>query len=66
MFSLSGTIGIDFNIVVPAEESFAEMTTLEAGEIAEYYFTKTAFALSSLPTWKVVKQKVEPYTPTTI
>ena len=66
VFSLSGTIGIDFNIVVPAEESFAEMTTLEAGEIAEYYFTKTAFALSSLPTWKVVKQKVEPYTPTTI
>ena len=66
VFSLSGTIGTDFSIVVPAEESFAEMTTLEAGEIAEYYFTKTAFALSSLPTWKVVKQKVEPYTPTTI
>lgn len=42
-FSLSGTIGIDFNILVPEGESFAEMTTVQVGEIAEYYLTKTAF-----------------------
>lgn len=65
-FSLSGTIGIDFNILVPEGESFAEMTTVQVGEIAEYYLTKTAFQLSSLPTWKVVKQKVETYIPETI
>lgn len=65
-FTLSGTIGTTFNILVPEGENFVDMTTLEASEMAEFYFTKTAFQLSSLPTWKVVKQKVEPYTPTTI
>lgn len=65
-FSLSGTIGTDFNIVVPKDESFAEMTTLEAGEMAEFYFTRTSFELGGLPTWKVVKQVVDQYTPTAI
>lgn len=66
VFSLSGTIGTDFNILVPEGESFADMTVLQYNELAEYYFTKTAFQLSSLPTWKVVKQKVETYIPETI
>lgn len=65
-FSLSGTIGTNFNLVVPKDESFAEMTTLEAGEMAEFYFTRTSFELSGLPTWKVVKQVVDQYTPTAI
>ena len=65
-FSLNGTIGTDFNIVVPKDESFAEMTTLEAGEMAEFYFTRTSFELGGLPTWKVVKQVVDQYTPTAI
>ncbi len=65
-FSLNGTIGTDFNLVVPKDESFAEMTTLEAGEMAEFYFTRTSFELGGLPTWKVVKQVVDQYTPTAI
>lgn len=65
-FSLNGTIGTDFNIVVPKDESFAEMTTLEAGEMAEFYFTRTSFELGGLPTWKVVKQVVDQYTPTAV
>lgn len=65
-FSLNGTIGTNFNLVVPKDESFAEMTTLEAGEMAEFYFTRTSFELSGLPTWKVVKQVVDQYTPTAI
>jgi hypothetical protein len=42
-FTLSGTIGTTFNILVPEGENFVDMTTLEASEMAEFYFTKTAF-----------------------
>lgn len=69
-FTLSGTLGTDYYILVPDGEDFAEMTTLEAGELAEYYFTRTAFQLdnsdTSKPAWKVVKQKVTNYTLPTI
>lgn len=65
-FTLSGTIGEDFAVVVPEGQSLAEMTTLAGGELAEYYFTKTAFELSGLTTWKVVKQTVESWTPETV
>lgn len=61
-FSLSGSIGVNYNILVPEGESFAEMTTVQVGEIAEYYLTKTAFDIGGLPTWKIVKQTVEKYT----
>ena len=59
---MSGSIGVNYNILVPEGESFAEMTTVQVGEIAEYYLTKTAFGIGGLPTWKVVKQTVEQYT----
>ena len=62
-FTLSGTIGTNYNIVVPDGEDFAEMTSFAASEMAELYFTRTAFNLGNLPTWKVVKQKVVQFTP---
>lgn len=65
-FSLAGTIGSDYNIVVPKGNDWSEMSALEAGEMAEYYFTLSAFALGGLPTWKIVKQTVEQYTPTAV
>lgn len=61
-FILAGTIGTDYNIIVPKGEDWSEMSALEAGEMAEYYFTLSAFALGGLPTWKIVKQPVEQYT----
>ena len=66
VFTLAGTIGTDYNIVVPDGEDLASMESLAAGEMAEYYFTRTAFDLDNLPTWKVVKQKVTKYTPTPV
>ena len=65
-FSLAGLIGTDFNILVPKGQDFSEMTTMEANEIAEFYFTKTSFQLSGITTWKVAKQTVENYTIQTI
>lgn len=65
-FTLAGTIGIDYNIVVPKGNDWNEMSALEAGEMAEYYFTLSSFALGGLPTWKIVKQTVEQYTPAAV
>lgn len=65
-FALAGTIGTDYNIVVPKGADWSEMSALKAGEMAEYYFTLSSFALGGLPTWKIVKQTVEQYTPTAV
>jgi hypothetical protein len=35
------------------------MLSFAAGEMAELYFTQTAFKVNNLPTWKLVKQTVE-------
>jgi len=64
--SLSGTIGTDYNIITADGDDFSEMTALAAGEMAEYYFTLTAFALGGLPTWRVYKQTVKQYTPAVV
>jgi hypothetical protein len=58
-FSLAGTIGTDYNIIVPEGEDWSEMSALAAGEMAQFYFTLSAFAINDKPTWKVVKQVVE-------
>lgn len=58
-FSLAGTIGTDYNIIVPEGEDWSEMSALAAGEMAQFYFTLSAFAINDKPTWKIVKQVVE-------
>lgn len=65
-FALAGTIGTDYNIIVPKGEDWSDMSALEPGEMAEYYFTRSAFELGGLPTWKIVKQTVEQYTPAAV
>ena len=59
--SLSGTIGQDFNIITEDGDDFSDMTEFEPNEMAELYFTQTAFWLDGLPTWKVTKQVVHKY-----
>ncbi len=49
----------EFSVVVPSGQSLAQMLTFAAGEMAELYFTQTAFTVNNLPTWKLVKQIVE-------
>ena len=61
MFTLSGSIGVDFNIVLDENDDLVDMTILTANEIAEYYFTRTAFQLDNLPTWKISKKTVSKY-----
>lgn len=53
--------GLDtaFSVVVPSGQSLSQMLTFAAGEMAELYFTQTAFKVNNLPTWKLVKQVVE-------
>ena len=53
--------GLDtaFSIVVPSGQSLSQMLIFAAGEMAELYFTQTAFKVNNLPTWKLVKQVVE-------
>lgn len=58
-FSLAGTIGTDYNLIVPEGEDWSEMSALAAGEMAQFYFTLSAFAINDKPTWKIVKQTVE-------
>ena len=58
-FQLSGTLGTDYNLVVPDGEDWSDMTALAAGEMAVYYFTLSAFRIGDLPTWEVVKKVVE-------
>ena len=65
-FSLDGTLGTDYNIIVPEGEDWSEMSALAAGEMAQFYFTLSAFAINDKPTWKIVKQVVELYTPATV
>ena len=54
-------IGLDmgYSVVVPKGQSLAQMLAFAAGEMAELYFTQTAFRVNNLPTWKIVKQVVE-------
>ena len=59
--SLSGTIEQDFNIITDENEDFSDMTKFEPDEMAQLYFTQTAFQLDGLPTWKVTKQVVHKY-----
>ena len=59
--SLSGTIEQDFNIITDENEDFSDMTEFEPDEMAQLYFTQTAFQLDGLPTWKVTKQIVHKY-----
>ena len=58
-FSLAGTIGTDYNIIVPEGEDWSEMSALAAGEMAVYYFTLSAFQINNKPTWEVMKKVVE-------
>jgi hypothetical protein len=58
-FSLAGTIGTDYNLIVPEGEDWSEMSALAAGEMAQFYFTLSAFSINDKPTWKIVKQVVE-------
>ena len=58
-FQLDGTLGTDYNLIVPKGETWSDMTALAAGEMAVYYFTLSAFAIDNLPTWEVVKKVVE-------
>jgi hypothetical protein len=58
-FQLSGTLGTDYNLVVPKGETWSDMTALAADEMAQFYFTLSSFQTGDLPTWKVVKQVVE-------
>ena len=53
--------GLDstFSIVVPEGEALADILSIGAGEMAELYFTMTAFRVNNKVTWKVVKQVVE-------
>ena len=48
-----------FSIVVPEGENLTQMLTFASGEMAELYFTQTAFKVNNLPTWKIAKQVVE-------
>lgn len=57
-FQLDGTLGTDYNLIVPDGEDWSEMSTLAAGEMAVYYFTLSAFQIGDLPTWGVLKQVV--------
>lgn len=56
--SLTG-LDTEFSIVVPSGQSLSQMLSFASGEIAELYFTQTAFKVNNLPTWKIVKQVVE-------
>jgi hypothetical protein len=58
-FSLAGTIGTDYNLIVPKGEDWSEMSALAAGEMAVYYFTLSAFQINDKPTWEVMKKVVE-------
>lgn len=58
-FQLDGTLGTDYNLIVPKGETWSDMTALAAGEMAVYYFTLSAFAIDDLPTWEVTKKVVE-------
>lgn len=58
-FQLDGTIGTDYNLIVPKGETWSDMTALAAGEMAAYYFTRSAFQNGDIPTWEVVKKVVE-------
>lgn len=58
-FELDGTLGTDYNLIVPKGETWSDMTALAAGEMAVYYFTLSAFAIGGLPTWEVMKKVVE-------
>ena len=57
-FSLAGTIGTDYNLIVPEGEDWSEMSALAAGEMAVYYFTLSAFQINDKPTWEVMKKIV--------
>lgn len=52
--------GLDttISIVVPDGEDLQTMFTIAPGEMSEFYFTLTQFAVNSRPTYKVVKQAV--------
>lgn len=58
-FSLAGTIGTDYNLIVPEGEDWSEMSALAAGEMAVYYFSLSAFQINDKPTWEVMKKVVE-------
>ena len=58
-FSLAGTIGTDYNLIVPEGDDWSEMSALAAGEMAVYYFTLSAFQINDKPTWEVMKKVVE-------
>lgn len=57
-FDLSG-LGTIFNVVVPVNENLTDMLTFAPGDMAELYFTQTAFTVGGLPAWKIVRQDVE-------
>ena len=58
-FQLDGTLGTDYNVIIPKGETWSDMTALAAGEMAQFYFTLSSFQFDNIPTWKVVKQVVE-------
>ena len=58
-FQLDGTLGTNYNLIVPKGETWSDMTALEAGEMASFYFTRSAFQRDNVPTWEVVKKVVE-------
>lgn len=58
-FQLDGTLGTDYNLIVPKGETWSDMTTLEAGEMAVFYFTRSAFQNDGVPAWEVMKKVVE-------
>jgi len=58
-FQLDGTLGTDYNLIVPKGDTWSDMTALAAGEMAVYYFTRSAFQIGDVPTWEVVKKVVE-------
>lgn len=53
-----GALGTDFNIVVPDGSTLSDETSFEPEEYAELYFTLSAFAVGSKPTWSVTKRAV--------
>lgn len=57
--SLSGTLGTDYDIIVPIGESISSILVVPGGGLAEFYFTMTAFGTAAKPAWKVVRQLVE-------
>ena len=59
MVAISGTLGTDYDLIVEKGRSSVDVLTIEGGELAELYFTMTAFGTAAKPAWRVVRLNVE-------